>query len=469
MSETKPYIQALFAGKNISVNSNRASIFEEFAKDENITVAVKQILENQKMLTDKWTLINRVRDIKEQPVSIPNATVGKPYEALVDFDQLHWRDVTNSDFEGLDTVGLCYDCETKVISGTPTRSGDLKVTFKYKVEGEPEDSALNEKLIPIVINPDPKSLWKNIESVKTDYYWKEDNITAFERLGDKTLVAASKRGRSHANVGSFREDDLAYKYFESTGWSVVAVADGAGSAKMSRQGSKIACNSIVDYFSNHLTEESFSDFDILLKEYVESKGEETQKKLNYFVYNTLGQAALYAHKQLDAFATKDETPIKELHSTLIFTLFKKYEYGYAILSFGVGDCPIGLINKDLSSVTLMNWLDVGEFGGGTRFITMPDIFKSEKFYTRFNFKLIDDFSFLMLMTDGIYDPKFVVEANLEKMEKWQELLNDLNGENEDGVKVEFNRGNADIASQLSDWMDFWSSGNHDDRTLAIIF
>ena len=42
----------------------------------------------------------------------------------------------------------------------------------------------------------------------------------------------------------------------------------------------------------------------------------------------------------------------------------------------------------------MNWLDVGEVGGGTRFITMPEIFANEKFITRFGFKIIDDFSWI---------------------------------------------------------------------------
>ena len=117
----------------------------------------------------------------------------------------------------------------------------------------------------------------------------------------------------------------------------------------------------------------------------------------------------------------------------------------------------------------MNWLDVGEFGGGTRFITMPEIFQSEKFSTRFGFKLVEDFSYLMLMTDGIYDPKFVVEANLEKIENWKNFLEDLKGENEDNCKVDFNKENTEIANQLSTWMDFWNPGNHDDRTLAIIY
>jgi hypothetical protein len=73
------------------------------------------------------------------------------------------------------------------------------------------------------------------------------------------------------------------------------------------------------------------------------------------------------------------------------------------------------------------------------------------------------------MSDGIYDPKFIVEANLEKSENWIEFVNDLEGKNEDGIKVEFDKSNKDIANQLSTWMDFWSSGNHDDRTVAIVF
>jgi serine/threonine protein phosphatase PrpC len=146
------------------------------------------------------------------------------------------------------------------------------------------------------------------------------------------------------------------------------------------------------------------------------------------------------------------------------------DFGYCILSFSVGDCPIAVINKDQSKSQLLNWLDVGEFGGGTRFITMPEIFQdSTNLMSRINFKIIDDFSYLLLMTDGIYDPKFVVEANLDKTEKWKEFIEDLKGTNADKLSVVFEPNNNEIANQLSAWMNFWSAGNHDDRTLAIVF
>ncbi len=137
----------------------------------------------------------------------------------------------------------------------------------------------------------------------------------------------------------------------------------------------------------------------------------------------------------------------------------------------MGDCPGAIMNKEKTETTLLNWLDVGEFGGGTRFVTQPEIFHSTErpMVSRFNLKIIEDFSFLFLMSDGIYDPKFEVEANLEKNEKWIDFLSDLEGKNEDGSKIDFNFENKEITNQLSTWMDFWSKGNHDDRTLAIIF
>lgn len=187
------------------------------------------------------------------------------------------------------------------------------------------------------------------------------------------------------------------------------------------------------------------------------------------MYNNLGKAAFRVHKQLEEFAAKEGFSLKDLSTTLVFTLFKKYDTGYALLSFGVGDCPMGVLNKDVSEVIQLNWIDVGEFGGGTRFITMPEIFKNDKFATRFGFKLVHDFSYLVLMSDGIYDPKFVVESSLPNIKKWQEFLEDLNGKNEDGIKVELRTENNEITNQLSKWMDFWSPGNHDDRTLAIVF
>lgn len=476
MLETKQYIQNLLKSKNIEVSAARQHLFEKYVNEAFNVEAVKQIREKQKIMVDKWILKNKIEDILAKQIVIPNATVGKPYYANLQFEKLGFDDITNVEFDGLEQYGLTFNPTLNVIEGDPSLSGDFKIKMKFNVLGEELDTEAYEKMLSLVVNANPKSLWKNIasdegkdENWKVANYWKEDNINNFRPIGDKHIVVASKRGRSHANVGSFRDDDYAFKHFDENGWSIVCVADGAGSAKLARQGSKIACDAIIEYFSDNLSEKNFQDFDQILFDYHHKIGEDAQKKISHFVYNNLSKAAQFAHYKIDEFATKTESPLKDFHSTLIFALFKKYDFGYAILTFGVGDCPIGLLNKDLTDIKLMNWLDVGEFGGGTRFITMPEIFTSEKFSTRFGFTLIEDFSYLMLMTDGIYDAKFVVEANLEKLENWKTFVEDLKGNNEDGAGVTFESDNEKIADQLSAWMDFWSSGNHDDRTLAVIF
>lgn len=468
MLEINPYLKHLIGFDDLKNNSKKLAFINEFFADKNISDATKIILENQKLIMDKWTIKNRVNDIVIQQFNIPNATINKDYETRIDFQQLNWLDLTFFEIEGLSEVGLSFQKQTGLIKGKPTKSGDVKLKLKFRVEGEPE-SSLNEKVITFIINPDPRALWQNKKSDTTDPYWKEDNVSEIGTLGEKNIVVSSKRGRSHANVGSFRDDDFSYKHFENNGWSLVVVADGAGGSKLGRQGARIACKSTIEYFSQNLTPQVSNEFDQLLKEYSNGSGADTQKKLNQTVYQNLGNAAIHVHKELEKFAAGIKVPLSDLNSTLIFTLFKKYTFGYAIFTFSVGDCPIGLLTKDVSQIHTMNWLDVGEFSGGTRFITMPEIFTGDKFATRFNFKLVNDFSYLVLMTDGIYDPKFSTESNLLKMETWKNFLADLNGNNPEGVKVVFDKSNKDAAMQLSTWMDFWSPGNHDDRTLAIIF
>lgn len=468
MEETKRYLQSFLSQNKMDISSGKTALFDEFITNEENINAVKIIQENQKMIMQNWILKNRIDDILTQTVSIPNGTVNKKYQAKIDFNTLGWNDFISFEIKGLENTGLEFNQDDELI-GIPEISGDLKIKLLFRIEGETEDSVLNEKIITLIINPDPKSLWKNLESNKNDPFWKPDNEAVSSAFLDKNIVIASKRGRSHANAGSFREDDFAFKNLNQIGWSIITVSDGAGSASLSRQGSKLACNSVIDYFEQNLNASILKEFDQVLVDHHAKTTDETSKKISHFVYKNLSKAAYFAHQKIEEAAIKNEADLKNFHATLIFALIKKYDFGYAVLTFGIGDCPIGLLNKDCTEVKLMNWLDVGDFGGGTRFITMPEIFQSDKFSTRFGFKLIDDFSYLMLMTDGIYDPKFVVEANLEKIEKWNEFLEDLKGKNDDGIKVEFDKNNSEIAQQLSNWMDFWSPGNHDDRTLAIIY
>lgn len=68
------------------------------------------------------------------------------------------------------------------------------------------------------------------------------------------------------------------------------------------------------------------------------------------------------------------------------------------------------------------------------------------------------------MTDGVSDPKFETDANLNNPDKWDALWIDFK---ENGV--ELTDDNEASKDQLLGWLDFWSPGNHDDRTIAILY
>ena len=106
-------------------------------------------------------------------------------------------------------------------------------------------------------------LWKDIPTSKDVPYFKEDKVCEYVKVEAgpdgtplKDMVAASNRGRSHAQEGKPRDDHFQLFHSNDNGWYIIAVADGAGSAKFSRKGSEIACRSVVDYCKGKLTGDS---------------------------------------------------------------------------------------------------------------------------------------------------------------------------------------------------------------------
>jgi serine/threonine protein phosphatase PrpC len=100
---------------------------------------------------------------------------------------------------------------------------------------------------------------------------------------------------------------------------------------------------------------------------------------------------------------------------------------------------------------------------------MPEIFEQPDYPGRFSARIVPDFSYLMMMSDGIYDAKFETTFKLAQPEMWNRLIADLEGDNPEGHQLNLQEGNQNVAAALSQWMDFWSTGNHDDRTLVIIY
>ena len=404
-------------------------------------------------------------------ISLPNGRVGEQYNEVIDF---YVEGVEDYCIEGLDVVGLTYGKTESgfIISGSATpediKGGDFPLTLRYKLKGLLEGEEWLQRKLTLILNPDPRTLWKDIPTPRDTVYFKEDSQTQYVKVEEKDgisrkdIVAASQRGRSHAHEGKPRDDHFQLHYCKDTEWYIIAVADGAGSAKYSRYGSQLACETVVEYCKKALEESE--EFEKAIKNY--SENNEQLRDVRNYVYHILGNAALKAHNAIKNEAEgKEDVKVKDYATTLLLSICKRFEFGWAVASFWVGDGAMCVYDAEKHTAEMLGMPDEGEFAGQTRFLTMPEIFSdSNSFYNRCRFKIYPDFTALMLMTDGVSDPKFETDANLQNTEKWDALWNDLA---ENGV--ELTDDNEKSQEQLLEWLNFWDRGNHDDRTIAILY
>jgi len=460
-------MEQLLKNKNINVSSEHLPLFEEFIKDNSIVESFNIIQKHQTDMLDSWKEKSKIEDIKAMQLVLPNGTVGKPYEFVFDLSKPGLNDIGDYDVIIDDKIGIAFSKENNKISGTLKEAGEHKILFNFKLKDGAE-KPFNQKEIKLIVNPDPKSLWKDLPSDKSDPYWKPDSASMHLKFGSKNLVAGSKRGRSHAHEGIFRDDDFRSIYDEETGWGIIVVADGAGSAKYSRRGAQLACETIIDFFKS-AEENKLKTIDTATADYLKERSEENQKKLSAFFIEQLGTAAFKAQGKIRDEATAKAAEIRDYSTTLLFALVKRYRDCFVIASFWVGDGGIGIYNKEKNEVLVLGVPDSGEFAGQTRFLTMSEIFADGAYANRVRFKIVEDFTALILMTDGITDPKFQTDANLDRVEKWNDLWADINGNNQDNCKVDLSEPPEEAEADLMTWLDFWSPGNHDDRTLAILY
>lgn len=419
-----------------------------------INEAVTIIIKNKENSIDE--------EIKKLSIPFKNGMVGKEYN--ITFPLPDW--IKHPTFTGLEENGLKakFIDSHWVISGTPKNTGDVEVILQFKTF---KNKPRKEKKFSFYINPDPDNLWENRPVKDGIEYPKPDTDSAciwgMPKDGQPgiNMVAASKRGRSHAHNAKPRDDDFALHHCPESDWYIIAVADGAGSAEFSRKGSEIACKTAVDFCKEKLKNPE-NDFDLFLKEFSKN----TEKCKNQLVpkaYDILVRSAYKALIAIQKEAKGKNISANLYATTLLLTICKKLpDDSYIILSFNIGDGAIGIISKENGTMEacLNCEPDEGEFGGQTRFVTMSEVFKNNNLINRIHVKIIKELIAIISMTDGISDPKFETSANLNNKDKWIELWNIIKS------KLD-NRETVD--KELLEWLDFKSPGNHDDRTIAILY
>lgn len=411
-------------------------------------------MEHQKAF--KAHLATQAEKIKNTVNAMPNpfvnANKGEWYEIIFRLPDV----VTKSAFKNLEKIGLkSASVKGRIwkISGVPLEAGEYDIPLVYIWKNWTKGMPGGVRTFKLIVNPDPRELWKDLPCDPSLEYLRPDWDFEERECHDARLVAASLRGRSHAHAALPRDD--AFGLGCARGWQILAVADGAGSAPFSRKGAEIACEQAVSLCSWHLA--NSAELDLLLDQQdAMTTQNDWLPRAKKLAWSILPQAALEAHKAIREEAQAMERLPKQYATTLLLAAVKKCPSGWAILSFQIGDGAMVAMSPD--KAMLLAQPDEGDFAGQTRFITMPEVFEQQEISRRLCITLVPDLTSLLLLTDGITDPFFGSQEALNNADLWQKLWRE--------IMAKMNGESAE--SNLREWLGFWSRGNHDDRTMAIL-
>ncbi|MBP3731584.1 MAG: protein phosphatase 2C domain-containing protein [Mailhella sp.] len=478
-------------------------------------------------------------ELKTIPTPFVNASQNKPYRC----EMILPESITGCSFVGVEEIGLCATMQdhSVIIEGTPTSHGEKDIVLQCTYEGWVDGMPRAKRVFHLSVNPDPWELWKDMPTDPNLPYAKPDADSLCLRMENGLrMIAASRRGRSHAQDGRPRDDDFRLYYDSPSGWCVMAVADGAGSAAFSREGSRLACDEAVEFCKISLADRaaeldaaltawqsastaiqqppltadgtrsmdalpvqdkitgcfpknesetaSLSGADFAASQ--EEEGTFTQAESSvteaskdnvpekaasgtaealkiktaafHAAYKMLVNAAYEARKSIESVVLAQpygQGDSKHFATTLLLAMCKKYDFGWAVLTFSIGDGAIGIVCGDKAE--LLCKPDEGEFSGQTRFLTMRGMFSdSSELMRRVKVKFYDDFDAVFLMTDGVSDPWFETSAALHSTESWMHFLSE--------IAPLLSEPDDNAAQRLLDWLNFRIPGNHDDRTIAIL-
>ncbi|HNA22035.1 MAG TPA: hypothetical protein PLN40_11565, partial [Agitococcus sp.] len=137
--------------------------------------------------------------------NIVPASVGQDYRQLLSSDSQPLRVVA---VDIAPETGLTFNEQEQILCGQPLTIGQYALVIYYQLIIENQYSTIKTSHSQLIINPDPRSLWKNIPSNNQEIYAKPDSLSQSLHNAQFNILAASQRGRSHAHKGQFREDDF---------------------------------------------------------------------------------------------------------------------------------------------------------------------------------------------------------------------------------------------------------------------
>ena len=252
------------------------------------------------------------------------------------------------------------------------------------------------------------------------------------------IFGASVRGLLHKHEGTHCDD-----WFEigtAGDWTIIAVADGAGSKKLSRIGAKVSCITALQYLENSLVPLLLTDFETKLawQDACNPKINPEGIDVNIKTFrdavtkarDAVTKAFVSSCKSLQNYANDSANQEKfnellgrkfivdDLACTLNIAIHYPSEWGSVIIGCQIGDGLIGIVMPDGQSKVISE-SDSGGYAGETKFLVSEGMCNDDVLLPRTEI-FADSISALLVMTDGVSNDFFPDKGSPTRL--WAELL-----------------------------------------------
>jgi hypothetical protein len=305
----------------------------------------------------------------------------------------------------------------------------------------------------------PTATWKVLEPEDQSDPVPHEVCELRRRDDTWNVLAASIRGKLHAHKAMWRDDAYACDWVDD--WTIIALSDGAGSARLARIGARCACEGGL-----RAMKETLAGYR-LAPSTAEAPLPADQDRLR----EALIHGAIQARAGIMLEAQRRQCPSRDLHATFLLVIHTPFKDNTLLGAIQVGDGAIGVFTED-DACRLLGVADHGQYSSETCFLTTPHI--EEQFSQRVRFSIFKrGIRALAVMCDGVSDDFFPEDKRLIELFSGNPIkeLKTKKGEPLWGV-LHREKGvtrNPEDGKALLEWLQYEKRGSSDDRTLILMY
>ena len=284
-----------------------------------------------------------------------------------------------------------------------------------------------------------RALWREDSFALGDIPVDDGAANGATTNGDATNSDAINGGASDVAMSSDAiNGDTSDGAASGAVWEALLVSDGAGSAPLSRVGSRVACESALQSLRATLPQIG------ALSDDAQTLAAQDLPRLRA----ALVRAASDALAALQSEAQTRNQPLSAFAATLLVLVRRAWNERQLCAAIQIGDGAIALDCQ--SGLKLLGVADHGQHSSETRFLTTKGI--EAELAGRVIFSLPDDLRATLLVSDGVSDDYFPEDKRLTEVFE---------------AVVPLAQNAADAGAALLKWLGYEKKGSSDDRTIVL--